>query len=466
MKNKKNTEVESLLKILSKEELSGFLLRQVQFNPDLTNAIFLEFSQKIENEHQNKYSLVIRRGLEAIKYKNYEDYCYEESYIDLDILDQWFGKAKKHLDTKKFDEAVLIAQACLEEFALWFNNLDGGYSECVSEDYQSTPFDILEIALDNGVDARKLFDYCMTELPKEKYAGTYMYDHFNDLLMILPAEVSGDTFIKLQDTLLDAIKDKSSYAAKKILQRKIEFYKKNHNPREAWKLIKDNIQISAFRTMLVKKKIKNKKFAVAKKLIHDFIDDPQSKNKRQPDKWDDYLLDIAQKEKDVPVIRQISYSFIERSFHKKYYNVYKSTFTKNEWPPVMEALVKRYESRPLGFQRGFHHSAANIFVAENLTERLMLYVGKKASMDELEKYHIKFAADFPEHTLALFRKAIDTYTEANVGRNHYERIAGLLKKMLKIKGSGEVINAMVTNYRSRYKNRRAMLEILGRHLPQ
>jgi hypothetical protein len=323
--NKEKAGAEKLLKTLSKEELYDFLLRQIQFNPDLTNAFFLEFSSKLENAHQNKYSLVLRRALEAIEL-NEDDYYYEEEYMDLDILDQWFEKARQHLEKNNFQEAVLIAQACIEEFALWLDNAGDEYSEWVSDVYQSVPFDILKTAIkENGVDVQKLYDYCMTELPKKKYAGTDMYDNFNNLLIAFPAEVSGDAFIKLQDSLLDAVEDKSSYEAKKILQRKIEFYQNNHKPKQAWKLIEENIQISDFRKILVEKKIEKKEFSEAKKLVRDFIDDPQSQHERRsPDNWDDYLLDIAQKEKDVPAIRRISHSFIERFFHEDYYKIWLS----------------------------------------------------------------------------------------------------------------------------------------------
>ncbi|MDR0669356.1 MAG: hypothetical protein LBF95_04665, partial [Treponema sp.] len=135
-----------------------------------------------------------------------------------------------------------------------------------------------------------------------------MADCFNDLLMTLSATVNPEAFIHLQRELLDQIQDKSSRTAEKILSRIIDFYKSLHKPKTAWNYVEENIQIDTFRRMVVEKRIKQKKFAEAKKLIHDVID--TQPDRRHSDDWDDYLLRIAQAENDIPAIRSISWSFI------------------------------------------------------------------------------------------------------------------------------------------------------------
>jgi hypothetical protein len=47
--------VEHLLNKLTHKELYDFTLRLIKNNPDLTNAVFLEFSERIENKSGNKY---------------------------------------------------------------------------------------------------------------------------------------------------------------------------------------------------------------------------------------------------------------------------------------------------------------------------------------------------------------------------------------------------------------------------
>ncbi|MDR2053677.1 MAG: SWIM zinc finger family protein [Treponema sp.] len=460
-KNKKNgskneISAEELLRKLSHEELYKFTAGLVLNNPDLSNAVLLEFSDKIKTVNANKYIPIIRRGLDGQDF-NEEEYYYSEMGPDIEILDQWFEKARQYLKEKKTREAVLISQACIEEYAAWLEQLDGDMADYISEEYQSAPFEILEkAAADPKISAKELYDYCMTEVAKKKYAGLLVFDEFNDLLMKVSAKVDPDGFIALQHKLLDDVQDKRSCKAKKILQRLFDFYTKRRQSKKAWQCIEENIQIESFRKMVVEKKIKRKEFADAKKLIHEYIDG--ERDHFRPNDWDDYLLQIARQENDVPAIKDISFSFIKDDFEEKYYCYYKSTFSDSEWADAFENLLNHYQ-RKGGL---YADPAADLLAAESKAERLLEHIEKKLSLKSLERYYDYFASAFPESTLALFRKALDSYAEQNTGRNCYEHIVEVLKKMKKIPGGDTVVDDMKNQYRLKYKNRKAMMEILYR----
>jgi hypothetical protein len=449
--------VEKLLGKLTHKELYDFMVRIARNNPDLSNAVFLEFAEKIEDGSSNKYVSIIREGLENTELDEDAFYDSEDStYID--VLDEWYEKARQFLEEKKTCEAVLIARAWIEEYADWLNEtvVDSDLIDFIDETYESRPFKILEeAAADPNTDIKALYDYCMTEAAKEKYAGLEMADHFNDILATLAAAVNPEAFIDLQRKLLDQVQDKSSYAAKKILDRIIEFYKKLDNPEKAWSYVEDNIQIKTFRRMVVEKRIEQKKYAEAKKLIHDYIDTNQ--NRRRPDDWDEYLLQIAQKENDIPTIRSISFSFIKDNFNKQYYEIYKSAFSAGEWEEEFEKLFRHYEAK----QNFWNDSAADLLAAEGMAERLLDHIEEKLSLEKMEKYHTFFADALPERTLALFRNTLDDYAGKNTGRSHYERIIAVFKMMRKIPGGAAVAADMKARYLIIYKNRRAMVEILN-----
>jgi hypothetical protein len=448
--------VEELLKKLTREELYNFMVRLVKNNPDLSNAVFLEFAEKIEAEGNNKYASVIWKGLENTDIDDY-DY-YGEDWIGIDILDEWADKAEQYLKEKKPWEAILIAQAYIEEFARWLQEIaDSDLFDYIPDTYQSRPFEILEQAAAHPkADSKALYDYCMAELSKKKYAGLYMADKFNDLLMTLSVKINPETFVELQRKLLDQVRDKSSGEAETILQRLVNFYTNCKKPKKAWQYVEDNIQIESFRRRVIEKRIKQKKFTEAKKLIHDYIDIKQ--NKYRSDFWDDYLLEIAQGEGDIPSIRSVSYSFIKDSFNDNYYRIYKSAFNDGEWETAFEDLFRHYETK----KSIWGDSAADLLAAEGKAERLMEYIGKHLSLEKMEKYHRVFADAFPRETLALFRKALDHYAEGNTGRSHYERIVEVFRKMKKIPGGDAVAADMKAHYLAQYKNRRAMIEVLNR----
>jgi hypothetical protein len=446
-----------LLKKLSHEELYNFTARMVQNNPDLSNAVLLEFADRIETSGDNKYAPIIRRGLAEVCFDE-EDY-YDEMGPQIDILDQWFQKAWRCLKEKNFQEAILISKACIEEYAVWLDGPDDERSDYLDERYRSEPFEILEEAAANDeINARELYDYCMAEMQKKKYSSWYMFDGFNSVLMRLSARVDPGGFIALQYQLLEKIEDKSSYRAEKILSRIVDLYTELHQRKKAWQCVEDNIQIGSFRAKVVEKRIAQKDFAGAKKLIRDCLDRKRAEGNTRPGKWDDYLLRIARQEQDRQAVRELSFSFIKDRFEKEYFLIYRSSFDDAEWPEEFEKLFLLYEHK----KSLWSSPAADLLAAEGMAERLMEYVGKRLSLETLEKYYAHFVSAFPAETLALFRRALDSYAEQNTGRSYYEYIVAVFKKMKKIPGGAAVVGDMKTRYRLTYKNRRAMMEVLNR----
>jgi hypothetical protein len=445
---------EELLNGLTQEELYHFMVEQLKYNPELYNTVMMKFSHKIKSDGRNKYASIIRRALESVELdEENQDY---EGWINLDPVDDWLEMARKYIKQKNVQEAVLIAKACIEEFAQWLLDTDSEIIDWIPEQYQCDPFDVLKSAItETGINNRGLFDYCMSEMENKKYEGTLFYDCFNDLLMRLGAKVDPDAFIVLQEKLLAREQDKSSYEAKKILEREIELYRSIGKPEKAWKLIVKNIQIPAFREEVVKAKIAEEDYTAAKRLIRQITGSREVDN---PDTWDDLLLEIAQKEKDTPAIRKISFLFIKDKFEEHHYHIYKSTFSAAEWPGELENLIRLYAANT----RWYDNSVPKLLAAENNAERLLTYIEQHLSIDTLVTYHKIVAAVFPEKTLALFRKAVDHYAEKYVGRSHYESIAEVLSKMSKIPGGKAVVTEMVNHYKIRYKNRRAMIDVLTR----
>ena len=447
---------EELIKNVSMEKLREFLIAQLKYNQDLLDAFLLEFAVNAEDSKGNKYSGIIRRALASFSFDE-DDYYYSEETQDIDPLDQWYDKAMDYMHQKKYEEAILICKAWVEEYSQWLYNAEDDVSMMFSSDYQSLPFGILEEAAEH-TGKKKLFDYCLSEMKMKKYDGTEFQDEFHRLLGNLALTVDPDTFIAMQDKLFADIKDKSSYDARTILGRKIDFYRRLGQEDKAWALMEQNIQIESFREEVIRKKIREKDFSGAKKLINDNTQG-NSKN-RSPyhgNPWNELLLDIAQKEKDIPAIRDLSYGFLQNHFSKQYYDIYKRAFSPSEWESQREKLFTDYSKG-----RFFSHAAAELLVEEKDTQRLADYVEKYLSVQDLENYHKNFATAYPEKTVELFRKALVSYAEKNTGRSCYEYILKLLKMMSKIKGGKEAASELVAYFRIHYKIRKAMIEILGR----
>jgi len=458
--NRQEIVLEQILKDVSQKELCDFIVRQAQNNPQFKNSVLLEFANKIkksETKNVNNYNQLLQDALDGLNF-DYEDIGYDYDSIEIDVLDQWLDKAQKFANQNNPEEAMLICKACIEEYASWLKETDCEVLDYMDPTYQDRPFDILtQIYSMQGIDQKELLDYCKSEMSKSKYKNTELFSGFSDLFMNLSVAVGSDDFITLQDELLRDISDKSSYEAKTILQRKIEFYRSNNQKDKADEVIKKNLQIESFREELTRKLIAENKLQDAKKLINDFISNKA--DNYNLNSWLKLKLQIAQKEKDMSEIRKISFKFIETSFDSEYYNIFKKTFTNEEWLEQVEKLMKKYEKSH--HSNWFNPSIADVLKAEKHVERLLKYIEKHLSIDILEEYHTAFSSSFPEKTLAMFRKVADEYAQ-RTGREIYERIVQLFAKMKKIKGGNELVREMISQYRVLYKNRRAMMEIINK----
>jgi hypothetical protein len=453
--------IEQLLKDLPQKELCDFIIRQAKYNPQLKNAVLLQFAHKAgkNSKTSNTYAQLLRKALDKLRISQYDMYDNEES-LDIEVLDQWLDKAREHADQNNPSEAILICKACIEEYALWCDKQEDYIVENIDRRYQEEPFEILIKVLSMPeIDYKELFDYCKSEIQKSKYENMEMQDGFNELFMKLSVMAGSDDFIALQDELLKEINDKSSYEAKKLLQRKINFYRNNAQPDKAWNIIKENLQIESFRKEFAEKLIAENKFEDAKKLISEFASQNEKEGWWSIHSWNELRLQIAQKEKDIAEIKRVSFILIESNFDDKFYKIYKSAFAKEEWPEKVEALIRHYGKR--NNDKYFNSSIADVLQAEMQAERLMEYVERHLSIDCLVKYYANFSSLFPEKTLALFRKAIDKYAKENLGRSHYERIVDLFWTMAKIEDGKEFVKEMASQYQTIYKNRKAMMEILN-----
>ena len=451
--------VEQILKDVSQKELYDFIVRQAQYNPEIRNTILLEFAHKTNTKDTNSYTQIIRKSLDGLSF-DYEDISHDEDCIEIDVLDQWLNKAKNHADTGNISEAILICKACIEEYATWYKECDIDVLDYMDPIYQEKPFDILmKILAMQGTDCKSLFEYCKSEMIKSKYKRTEMYDGFTELLMKLSILVGSDDFIALQGKLLHEIQDKKSWEAQKILKKKIDFFRSNNQPDKAWDVIKGNLQIETFREELTKKLIAENQLHEAKKTINELYA-KYGTEIRHASTWNEFRLQIAKKENDTPMIRSVSRLFIEKHFDAKYYEIYKSSFSKEEWTEEVEKIIQNYAKQDKNqWFKSSVSDVADVLQAEKQNERLMKYIEKHLSVDNLEKYHTGFSAAFPEQTLALFRKVVNDCAQ-NTGREHYERIVALFGKMVKIEGGRALVKEILSQYRVLYKNRRAMLEIM------
>jgi len=296
-------------------------------------------------------------------------------------------------------------------------------------------------------------------MTRKKYKNTDFYYGFQDVVKEIAKSANTKAFIAIQDKLLNDIKDKSSLEAENILRYKIRYYRCLDQEKEAWAEIENNIQIESFRLKVIKRMIDLKKYEKAKKLIYDFLKGKKkNKDNNLENIWNELLLDIAQKGNDFSTVQKLSYDFIKDVFNIKYYKIYKASFESIKWLEKREKLFQHYCN-----EQYFNDSTGNLLKAENDKEYTIRNIERLLSLDELENFYKNIASeDYTENILEMYSKVLCFYAENNVGKNFYEHILLLLKRMSELKGGKKAALGLIKKFQITYNKRSLMLEILDR----
>jgi len=224
-------------------------------------------------------------------------------------MDLWLNKADNYLKQANLSETILICKACLEEFAEWYSKQSGEFIHYIESYYFHKPFKILEETVQklSEKDIQDLLNYCKSEILKPKYKSADLVNDFNNLIKKMSILLKTDDFLEIHNKLWQEIKDKSSYEAKSLLDKKIEYLSQIQQPEKIWDVIKENLQIDSYREKWVKRLIKERNLSEAKKLINEVI------RKENNGEWEVLKLQIAEEEKDTPEIRELSYKFIKKT---------------------------------------------------------------------------------------------------------------------------------------------------------
>jgi hypothetical protein len=181
--------IEDFIKNVSADKLRKFIVTQAKYNTDLYNAVVFEFTSNADNTKGNKYSKLIQSTLATVPCD--EDDYYTADVVYIDVLDLWIDKAKKCINEKHYDEAILICKAIIEEYSQWLYNIDENAAMVFSSDYQTIPFDIINEAAKH-TDKKELYNYCLSEMKKHKYNNIdfYFYDEFQRLFENLAIKIN------------------------------------------------------------------------------------------------------------------------------------------------------------------------------------------------------------------------------------------------------------------------------------
>ena len=449
---------------ITKEELEEFVKSQFLKVHGLKNSFVAHFIDKVEGPSGKKYKNIV-----ANIFKSYQD---RHGFIDYrsareleKSLSGLLNRAENLINKRNLIEALDICQTIIEEVPGLIQYMDD--SDGVINSINGYVSDIFCIIIKKAPPELKdkLFNYCMSEYPKDKYHDSDVDEIFLEIMSELVSTKEQEVrFLSLIDKQLEIEKQKefSEYSVSSLLDMKINYYKNNKKSEETWKLILENKQYPKFMEIIINEEIKKKNFISAINLCNEAIEIARMKRYTGTVlKWNERLLEIFELQKDVEAIRQMSEKLFTERRDLKYYKKLKSTYKPGEWTNKCEKIIDNIKGENYVGDYTDAQLLAEIFIEENYKERLLklLSINSKEIMFVSHFYNF-LAKDYPDTVLSIFEAGVKNFA-ALTGRTVYTETVSYLKMMKKIKGGNEKVAALLSYFRQTYKNRKAMMEILS-----
>jgi len=465
-KSKPKNTIEALLQKVSHKELKEFVITQLHQHTEVKNAFITTFADKQEGESHQKYVKLIQSIVHTTAGRHgFIDY---RSAMKLTRqLMELCDKASLLL-SNNLTESLAITQAIIEEMpeiVMGMDDSDGGAG------------DIWEVAFENFSNIiekappllkDELFEYCNAQFRLQKYHDAGFDDHFIDIMpLLVNSREQEQRFFKLIEDRINIEQSNKygEYAVVSLLKAKIRFLEDNDRHQEALSIISNNIALHDFREVLIEKAIKQTNYSEARELCHAGI--TIANTKQHPgvvNRFKHKLLEIAELEKDLTQIHKWTETlFFENHYSFEYYLKLKKYWDKDKWPGKCEEIITKIK-KPMA--KGDYYDAdvlARVFVEEEYYDRLLLLLQINGDyLRFIDSFSQHLANLYPAEIIQLYEKAIAVYAEGS-GRDVYENVASYLEKLVKIKGGLITVTKLVNQFREKYRNRRAMIEVLNKH---
>jgi len=174
------------------------------------------------------------------------------------------------------------------------------------------------------------------------------------------------------------------------------------------------------------------------------------------------LADYADKKKEIYLLQGDQDAYVKqlwdlvlryRPGELKVYKELKAQYTEEKWTQEREKI----------FQALPRYTDVNeLYKEEGLYDRLLSSVLRSPALYQLERYEDVLKAEYPEQLLDKYREELEKMAFRTSNRKTYQEIAGLLRRMKKIKGGSRLVGDILADWKEKYRNRPAMMDELSR----
>lgn len=476
---KEGEEIAKLVSFIDSEVLAAFVCEYAATHADFSEAMRQRFIPAKNGTHPSiDYSKGIQECFTSSyrkpsSYNRYSDY--EES--DLDVyavssqLDKYLDKATFLLEQKSYEEVASIALQIFRSIG-----------ECCDEDEEYAIYDqeylftnacktaaalLLQLA-ENAEVPQSLKDNILDELcdmtTLEAYCSYCIYemdklvDDFNRI-----SQTKEEAVKRIDKILLE--KKPNDYRIGQLVEQKIGFLRELSRTEEAEEVMEKYLHLPSIREIKIRQLLDEKMYEAALQTIDQGIEIAQKLNNQGTlFSWKKAKLNIYQQTCNIPqIIVAAKEMFISDGEKMESYRLLKRYISAEEWKPFLKSLMEQADLESHSFWGA--SIEADIYVEEKDEEQLMRFLREtlpNRQIDALQNYASHLKEMHSAEILALYAQRIQEYAEQNIGRNHYEHVASVLRTMQEFKEGTKAVDELVQLFRLKYKKRSAMMEVLSK----
>lgn len=444
----------ALLEKITHDELKQFTREAVERDRSFREMFLSSFVARDTGESKASYAKRVKAILRSASDRHGFIGWHSSGQVWADVS-RLLDSAQKQIEAQNYMSAVYICTAVMEQMTAalqYADDSNGSIGDCIRFAFDVL-FNTAGLPLPEEVRLH-IADYCFTAFDKQLYDG---WDWHTGMLQL--ASMLLETEEELQ--LLLARTERAGRSDFEVEQAESIAYQallKIRGEIEAQAYLEQHISNPSLRRKAIENNLKKKRYDHARSLAQDGVEYNQRKRPGLVQEWYDWLLKIAQAQRDREnIIIYARMLFIDGFRHEQdYYQLMKQHVAQDKWTNFVEKLIGDVATKPLGYPAA---RIAEIYIREGWYDRLLEMVKTSPSLDALERYEKYLKKDYADELAIFYADAVLRYVRDNTGRQHYKTAAKFLRRIKKL-GFPDKANQIVETLRIEYPQRRALQEEL------
>lgn len=454
-------QVDKILHLLSHEELKAFVRDYCKKDKQVRGQFLFSYMDLCV-EQKELYAQQIQALI-----KSYSDRYGFIEYRDaanlgrsvcglLDEAADWPQKGKTA-------QAIYLAEATIEKMADVINNTDDSSGEiggCISTATQMLA-DLTESGLASPL-REELYQWAIKQSKSKTLQGwDWHFEVIRIAIDLIQSPQEKEQLLCILGEMQSYDEDDWNY--QQILNLRLQIIRKTENEEAAIRFMEANLSNPTFRKLLIEKALSEKNYPQVEKLANEGIKQDEKSKPGLAADWKNYLLTMYLQTGDKEQIIRLARYFLLQHYlryqpRQFYYDLLKSYIPKEQWVAYMDGIIAEICGNNI---YGAFQAIAEIYIWEKQWDKLLAGLRQYPNFYHIEQAEPYLKEIYPQELAALYQDTILKYLERNVGREHYQKCCQYLRRMIKL-GARPMATELITQLKTQYRNRRALLEELSK----